>query len=111
MQILRIAGLVEAVSYMLLVGIAMPLKHIWGKPEYVRVIGMIHGGLFVIFCAALMWAFVAAKWTVGRSALVFGASLLPFGPFVLDGRMKQWEREFRAGGAVRTGAGGGRSGR
>lgn len=92
-HILRVAGLVEAVSYMLLVGIAMPLKYIWGMPKAVSVVGMIHGVLFIIFCAALARAHFAAQWPVGRSALLFVASLLPFGPFVLDSRLKQWEAE------------------
>lgn len=91
---LRITGLVEAVSFMLLVGIAMPLKYIWHLPQAVRVVGMIHGILFVIFCIALARAALAAKWPIGRSALIFAASLIPFGPFLVDGRMKKYEAEF-----------------
>ena len=90
---LRIVGLTEAVSYMLLVAVAMPLKYIWGQPKAVSVIGMIHGILFVLFCIALARATIAAKWPFSRAALLFVASLLPFGPFLLDGRMKQWEKE------------------
>ena len=88
------AGLVEAVSYMLLVGVAMPLKYIWHMPQAVRVVGMIHGILFIIFCVALARAAFAAKWPVGRTALVFAASLLPFGPFLLDRRIRGWQVEF-----------------
>ena len=90
---LRIVGLTEAVSYMLLVGIAMPLKYIWGQPQAVRMVGMIHGILFVLFCIALLRATIVAKWPLSRAALLFVASLLPFGPFLLDKRMKQWEME------------------
>jgi len=88
------AGLVEAVSYMLLVGVAMPLKYIWHMPKAVSVVGMIHGILFVIFCLALARAALAAKWPMGRTALVFAASLLPFGPFLLDRRIRGWQVEF-----------------
>jgi integral membrane protein len=91
---LRIAGLVEAVSYMLLVGIAMPLKYIWHMPKAVSVIGMLHGVLFIIFCIALARATLAAKWPLARAALLFIASLLPFGPFLLDKRLRQWQSEF-----------------
>ena len=86
-------GLTEAVSYMLLVAVAMPLKYIWGQPQAVRVVGMIHGILFILFCIALVRATISAKWPLSRSALLFVAALLPFGPFLLDGRMKQWEKE------------------
>ena len=92
-HLLRIVGLTEAVSYMLLVGIAMPLKYIWGQPQAVRMVGMIHGILFVLFCIALLRATIVAKWPLSRAALLFVASLLPFGPFLLDKRMKQWEME------------------
>ena len=90
---LRIVGLIEAVSYMLLVAVAMPLKYIWGQPKAVSVIGMIHGVLFILFCFALARATIVAKWPLSRAALLFVASLLPFGPFVLDRRMKRWEQE------------------
>jgi integral membrane protein len=90
---LRITGLIEAISYMILVGVAMPLKYIWKMPEAVRVVGMAHGVLFVLFCFALIRASLAAKWPLARIGLVFLASLLPFGPFLLDRRMKQWERD------------------
>jgi integral membrane protein len=90
---LRIVALLEAISYMLLVAIAMPLKYIWGQDKAVSVVGMIHGILFIIFCIALVRATISAKWPLSRAALVFVASLLPFGPFLLDRRMKQWEKQ------------------
>lgn len=90
---LRIVALLEAISYMLLVGIAMPLKYIWQQPMTVTVVGTIHGILFTIFCIALVWATRSAKWPLSRAALLFVASLLPFGPFLLDRRMKEWERQ------------------
>lgn len=90
---LRIVALLEAISYMLLVGIAMPLKYIWQQPMAVSVVGMIHGALFVLFCVALLRATISAPWPLSRAALLFVASLLPFGPFLLDRRMKEWEKE------------------
>ena len=90
---LRIVGLTEAVSYMLLVGVAMPLKYVASQPKAVSIVGMIHGILFVLFCFALVRATVVAKWPLSRAAMLFVASLVPFGPFVLDKRMKQWEKE------------------
>src|SRR5688572_15441168 len=90
---LRMVGLTEAVSYMLLVGVAMPLKYIWGQPQAVRVVGMIHGILFILYCAALVRATISAKWPLSRAMLLFVASLLPFGPFLVDGRMRQWEKQ------------------
>jgi integral membrane protein len=78
---------------MLLVGVAMPLKYFAGMPMAVRIVGMIHGLLFILFCIALVRAALSARWPFSRTALVFVAALLPFGPFLLDRRMREWERE------------------
>lgn len=91
--LLRRAGWAEAVSFILLVGIAMPLKYVWGKPEAVRIFGMLHGILFLLFCAALARAKSAARWPLGRTALVFMAALVPFGPFLIDRRLRAYEDE------------------
>lgn len=93
---LRVTGMVEAVSFLVLLGVAMPLKHLADMPGAVKVVGWIHGVLFMAFCAALLVTVVTAKWPLGRAALVFVAALLPFGPFVVDRRMKRYEEEFNA---------------
>ena len=93
---LRTIGLAEGCSFLLLMGIAMPLKYFAGQPAAVKVFGWIHGILFMIFCGALLRTMVIARWPLSRSALIFLAALLPFGPFVVDRRMKQYAAEFVA---------------
>ena len=90
---LRWTGWMEAVSFVLLVGIAMPLKYGAGKPEAVRVLGMLHGILFVACCLALARVMVLLRWPIGRGAFVFVMALLPFGPVLIDGKLKRYERE------------------
>jgi integral membrane protein len=90
---LRSIGLLEAVSYLILLGIAMPLKYAWGMPLAVRICGSIHGGLFVVFCIALWRVLMNTNWPLSRAALVFIASLLPFAPFFIDRRMRAWTAE------------------
>ena len=99
---LRVTALVEGVSFIVLLGVAMPLKYWAGMPAAVKAVGWVHGVLFVVFCAALLRTMTAAKWTVGRAALVFAAALLPFGPFLIDARMKRYAEEFsrRQGGSA-----------
>lgn len=87
---LRHVGLLEAVSYLVLLGIAMPLKYAWGMPLPVRIIGSVHGGLFVLFCFALGRVMMNTSWPFSRAALVFVASLIPFAPFIIDRRMRAW---------------------
>lgn len=72
----------------------MPLKYVAGWPLAVKVVGWIHGVLFVIFGCALLRVWIQARWPFGRTVLVFIAALLPFGPFVVDRRMREWEADF-----------------
>lgn len=84
----------EAYSYMVLVGIAMPLKYAAGLPQAVRVAGSLHGVLFILFCVALLQTMVVARWSIGRSALLFASALIPFGPLLLDRRVAGYAEEF-----------------
>jgi integral membrane protein len=90
-SLLRAAGWAEAVSFLVLLGVAMPLKYAAGRPGAVKIVGWIHGALFIVFCAALLRAHLRGRWTIGRCALVFVAALLPFGPFVVDRRVRRYE--------------------
>ena len=93
---LRSVALAEATSYLVLLGIAMPLKYLANMPIAVRIVGSLHGLLFVVFCFALLRAMVSAKLSVVRATTVFVASFIPFVPFWLDRRMSGWEAESAA---------------
>lgn len=88
---LRILALIEGVSFLLLLGVAMPLKYAAGIPEAVKIVGWMHGILFVALCYMLFKVTVEERWPITRSAMVFIAALLPFGPFVIDRRLKHLE--------------------
>lgn len=89
LQILRVVGLLEGLSFVVLLFVAMPLKHLWHMPTPVRVIGSAHGLLFVAFVGSFYRVATERSWPTARSALVFVASLLPFGTFVLDRSLKR----------------------
>jgi integral membrane protein len=91
---LRTVALVEGVSFLLLLGVAMPLKYAAGMPMAVKVAGWIHGVLFILFIIALVRAVGVARWPIGRAAMVFVGALLPFGPMVLEPRMRRYQAEF-----------------
>jgi integral membrane protein len=94
---LRKVAKVEAISFLILLGVAMPLKYLAGIPLAVKICGWIHGILFVVFCAALLQTMVTARWSFSRAVPIFISALLPFGPFVLDRRMAAYEQEYAAG--------------
>lgn len=84
---LRIVGFLEGVSFLLLLGVCVPLKHIWSIPEPTSIVGMIHGVLFVIYCGMAMECSTKYKWNFTRTFWVILAALLPAGTFVADARI------------------------
>lgn len=92
---LRLIGKIEGVSYLLLLGVAMPLKYLAGLPLAVKLVGWAHGVLFVAFLFALGLAMLRARLTLKLALSVFIASLLPFGPFVVDRRLDEFARSGR----------------
>ena len=85
---LRFIGITEGLSFLVLLFVAMPLKYVWGDPSWVRVVGGIHGLLFVVFCFALFDNHFRERWTLRQTMIPFVASLIPFGPFLIDHRLK-----------------------
>jgi integral membrane protein len=86
---LRLIGYAEGISLIVLLCIAMPLKYFAGKPEPVRVIGWIHGVLFVLFVVAAFVVYVQKKWPIKRFIVACLAAFLPLGTFVFDAQLKK----------------------
>src|ERR1035437_10957883 len=82
-------GFAEGISFIVLLGIAMPLKYIAGMQTPVRIIGMLHGILFVGYVIALLQATWAYKWSYKKAWTAFLLSFLPFGTFFLDRVLKK----------------------
>lgn len=88
---LRVIGWWEGVSFLLLLGVAMPLKYFAGEPLAVRVVGMAHGILFMLYVLAAFQAALTHDWPWKRTALVLLASVLPAGPFIVDAKILREE--------------------
>jgi integral membrane protein len=86
---LRRVAFYEGVSFLVLLGIAMPLKYLAGMPMAVRIAGSIHGGLFILFLAALAHTARRRDWSVDRISGALLASVVPFGTFVLDRHLQR----------------------
>ena len=81
----RIVAFLEGLSLLLLIFIAMPLKYIWNRPEFVEHIGMAHGVLFLAYVGFTVYLHFQHQWSLTkRTFFVFLASFLPFGTFVVD---------------------------
>jgi integral membrane protein len=88
---LRLLGIAEGVSLLVLLGIAMPLKYFAGKPEAVKIAGWAHGLLFVAFIMAAFAAYHEYKWPLKKLAFAFIAAFFPFGTFVFDAQLRKDE--------------------
>lgn len=85
-------ALAEGVSFLVLLGVAMPLKHLAGMPLAVRIAGWIHGLLFIAVLYLLSRAASDRGLSRRQVATVVIAALVPFGPFVIDRRLAQLDR-------------------
>lgn len=83
----RIVAFLEGMSFLILLGIAMPLKYMAGKPEAVQVVGMAHGVLFVLYVLMVFQVRSVLQWSVKQTFIALAASVLPFGTFYVDARM------------------------
>lgn len=81
---LQIIGYLEALSYLALLLIAMPLKYFWDFPDAVKYVGWAHGLLFMLYIFFLLVNSYLHHWKFKYLFFGFLASILPFGPFIFD---------------------------
>ena len=88
-KLFRWVALAEGISFILLLGIAMPLKYIWGNPAAVKMLGMAHGVLFVAYIALAFEVY--GKLNKRFSWFVYACllSIIPFGTFYLDRSLRK----------------------
>ncbi|WP_421704471.1 DUF3817 domain-containing protein [Aliiroseovarius sp.] len=80
---------IEGWSYVLLLFVAMPLKYWAGMPEAVRMVGMVHGVLFVGYMMALGLAAERGGLSALRVTWAVVVSLVPLGTFFHDPWLKR----------------------
>ena len=81
---LRIIAFLEGLSFIVLIGIAVPLKYVFGYEHATQEVGMAHGLLFITYTLLLIPVRESKNWNKSQTALAFAASLLPFGTFVAE---------------------------
>ena len=80
----RIIALLEGVSYILLMTIGLYFKYLLNDDTYVKLLGMPHGVLFMLY---ILIAFLLRKqeqWSFINFVIILFASLIPFGTFYID---------------------------
>ena len=93
--IYRLAFL-DGIALLLLVFIAVPLKYLLDLPLGVKILGPIHGTLFLSLMIASLSAVSRGTLRPGLAALLFVGALLPLGAFYADYRLRQAYPELAA---------------
>lgn len=83
-KLFRTIALLEGLSYILLLFIAVPLKY-YGNDDYlVKILGMPHGILFIAYIFFSIAGKFKYKWGYKDFFIISSASLIPFGTFYVD---------------------------
>ena len=90
---LRLIGTLEGISFLFLLGVAMPMKYFYDMPWAVKYTGWAHGALFVLYVAAVFHAAILYRWPFIKGFQALLASVIPFGPFVFDAQLVREQRE------------------
>jgi len=80
----RVVSFLEGTSYLLLLFIAVPIKYWMNDPQYVKLLGMPHGLLFVAYIVLAFLIKPELKWNTKTFGIVLLASILPFVTFYVD---------------------------
>jgi len=80
----RVVSFLEGTSYLLLLFVAVPIKYWLNDPQYVKLLGMPHGLLFVVYIVLAFLLKSELNWDMKKFVVVLLASILPFGTFYID---------------------------
>ena len=87
----RMAGIAEGISFLVLLLIAMPIKYYFKIPEVVKIVGWLHGVLFIAYMYLLIEVAISFKKNIGWCFKSFIAAFIPLGTFVTDKQLKKEE--------------------
>ena len=80
----RIISFLEGVSYLLLLFIGTPIKYLQGNEAYVKMLGMPHGILFMLYIVLAIVLRKEMKWDSKSFTIILLCAIIPFGTFYVD---------------------------
>ncbi len=86
LKIFKWISILEGISFLTLLFLAMPLKYIFGLPQMVQIVGMAHGVLFIAYLIGTAVMFKPLDWSIKTLSIVIACSVLPFGPFYVENK-------------------------
>lgn len=88
----RLVAIIEGISYLFLLFIAMPVKYLFHEPALVTYTGWVHGALFMLYIVTLISANSNEGWGFKKSFLAFLAAFVPFATFILERKLHREEK-------------------
>lgn len=89
----RYISIIEGISFLVLLFIAMPLKYMMDMPLAVTYVGWAHGLLFIIYIYIVFPTAKKLTWNFSKTFFALIASVLPFGPFIFDKYLTKEEKD------------------
>tara|TARA_X000001036_G_C20332504_1_gene665106 strand:+ start:322 stop:603 length:282 start_codon:yes stop_codon:yes gene_type:complete len=80
----RIVAFLEGISYILLMSIGLYYKYLLNNESYVKLLGMPHGILFVVYIVFVFLLRKDENWNAKDFRIILLASLIPCGTFYID---------------------------
>jgi integral membrane protein len=87
----RVLAYIVGVGLLALVA-AMVMNYGFDQPQYTRIVGPVHGFLYVIYLVMTVDLGLKARWPIVKTGLVLLAGMIPFVSFIVERRIT---REFR----------------
>lgn len=85
---LRLIAFLEGFSLLVLVLVAVPMKYIYANPSLARLLGPVHGAIFLLFLFITLSVGVEQNWKFRTTTWkVLVACLIPFGTFYVDAKI------------------------
>ncbi len=92
---MRLVSQIEGTTLILLLFVAVPVKHLFGLPTATAVMGPIHGVAFVIYVWMLIQTITSLDFTNSETARMVLAAFIPFGGFVNERALARREAILR----------------
>ena len=80
----KVIALLEGISYIILMTIGLYFKYELNDDTYVKLLGMPHGVLFILYILIAFLLRKQEKWSFINFAIILFASLVPYGTFYVD---------------------------
>ncbi|NHC15360.1 DUF3817 domain-containing protein [Motilibacter deserti] len=94
----RVMAYIVGVMLLILVLVAMPIRYIWGHPEFSETFSPIHGACYIVYLIVAFDLGMKARWSKPRILAVLLAGAVPFLSFVVERRVtRDAEAAIRAG--------------